>query len=322
MTLPLHLGYCGNRLLREGETRGEATLGEALAHPEAGVFLRAEGLWLAAAESGAPRALFSPAEAGALLGETPVELLLGHTDAGAPRLAAALAPADIARLGTSGEGAERQVAGHPLHDLRTLGMRAALDPDTEGQLAQAHHLLNWHDNARFCGRCGGATVSEAAGFRRRCARCDHMMFPRTDPVSIMLVHDGEGRCLMGRQPHFAPNMWSCLAGFVEAGETVENAVRRETLEEAGIEVGAVRILLSQPWPFPGSLMIGCEARAGSRDIRFDGAELEDCRWFTREEVGLMLDGRHPDGLGVPPPYAIAHHLIRVFAEGREAADRP
>ena len=138
-------------------------------------------------------------------------------------------------------------------------------------------------------------------------------FPRTDPVVIMLAIDGE-RCLLGRSGRFAANSWSCLAGFVEPGETIEEAVRREVREEAGVVVGNVKYFRSQPWPFPSSLMIGCHARAISREITVDRNELEDARWFSRAEVAAMLVGRHPHGLTTPPPVAIAHHLIRAWVE--------
>jgi NAD+ diphosphatase len=128
----------------------------------------------------------------------------------------------------------------------------------------------------------------------------------------MLVTDGE-RCLLGRQSRFLPGMYSCLAGFIEPGETVEDAVRRETFEEAGIRVGAVSYWMSQPWPFPSSLMIGCVGEALTTEIVMDRDELEDARWFTRDEIGLMLEGRHPENLFAANPIAIAHHLVRKWA---------
>ncbi len=129
----------------------------------------------------------------------------------------------------------------------------------------------------------------------------------------MLAIDGE-RCLLGRSPRFLPTMWSCLAGFMEPGEAIEDAVRRETREEAGITCGRVVYFHSQPWPFPSTLMIGCHAEALTRDIVVDHAELDDARWFTRTEVATMLMRKHPDGLTTPPPVAIAHHLIRAWVE--------
>ncbi|WP_246191120.1 NAD(+) diphosphatase [Aureimonas leprariae] len=294
---PPHLGFSGNRLRRAGEERTEATLGEALAHPAARVLLRGEGGWL----SGSDGFLFPVGVAERLGGEDAV--LLGTEPGGAPRLAMR-----IPAVG-SDDGSQAQ-------PLRALAMSGALESDLEGQLAQAEHFLNWHRRARFCGLCGGPTVAEAAGYRRRCTACNETHFPRTDPVSIMLIHDGDGSCLLGRGAHFAPGMWSCLAGFVEPGETLEDAVRREVEEEAGIAVGEVGYLTSQPWPFPGSLMLGCHGLATSRKITFDHAELEDCRWFGRHEVQEMFAERHPGGLTLPKPFAIAHHLVKAFAERR------
>jgi NAD+ diphosphatase len=131
----------------------------------------------------------------------------------------------------------------------------------------------------------------------------------------MLVTHGDA-CLLGRQARYATGSWSCLAGFVEPGETIEDAVRRETLEEAGVRVGPVRYVASQPWPFPSTLMIGCRAEALDDALVIDSTELEDARWFARDEVRSMLYGSHPDGLIVPPPLAIAHHLIRGWASSR------
>lgn len=149
--------------------------------------------------------------------------------------------------------------------------------------------------------------------------CGAQHFPRTDPVVIMLAHDGD-RCLLGRQPHFLQGMWSCLAGFIEPGENIEEATRREIAEEAGIRCGRVRYLGSQPWPFPMSLMIGCHVEALSTGLSVDRTELEAARWFARAEAAAMLDRRHPDGLTTPPPWAIAHHIIRAWVECGDAGD--
>src|SRR5690606_3739330 len=132
-------------------------------------------------------------------------------------------------------------------------------------------------------------------------------------VAIMLAVTRD-RCLLGRSPHFAPCMYSALAGFIEPGETIENAVRREVLEESAIRLGRVVYHASQPWPFPYSLMIGCFGEALNEDIAFDGKELEDCRWFTRAETRAIIAGRHEEGIAIPPPGAIASHLIRAWAE--------
>ena len=155
---------------------------------------------------------------------------------------------------------------------------------------------------------------EAAGWRRACLACGTQHFPRTDPVVIMMATEGE-RCLLGRQPRFPPGMYSCLAGFVEPGETIEDAVRREIAEEAGLAIGAVHYRGSQPWPFPASLMIGCLAEATSTTIVVDKDELEDARWVSREDTRAILEGRHAGGLVCPPVMAIANHLMRAWAYG-------
>jgi NAD+ diphosphatase len=201
-------------------------------------------------------------------------------------------------------------------DLRSLAVQGLLPAPLLGVLAQAKSLLHWHARHRFCAQCGAPTQAAAAGWKRLCAACSAQHFPRTDPVVIMLVMDGE-MCLVGRQPRFNPGMYSALAGFIEPGETVEAAVRREVAEEAGIVVGAVAYHASQPWPFPASLMIGCFGKALSREIVVDTTELEDARWITRDEVRAMFAGAHPGGFLPPAPIAIAHHLMRAFAEGKE-----
>ena len=199
-------------------------------------------------------------------------------------------------------------------DLRAIAVQGAVPPDELGILAEAKALLHWHGRHRFCANCGAPTATACSGFRRDCAACGAQHFPRTDPVAIMLVARGE-RCLLGRQSRFVAGMYSCLAGFVEPGETIEAAVRRETFEEAGVRIGDVHYVASQPWPFPANLMIGCRAEALSDEIVVDRSELEDARWFARDEVAAMLAGAHPDGLRGPVPVAIAHHLMRGWLDG-------
>jgi NAD+ diphosphatase len=198
-------------------------------------------------------------------------------------------------------------------DLRSIAVRGLVEADHLPPLAEGKALLNWHARHRFCSTCGAATEVVEGGWRRDCPSCRAQHFPRTDPVVIMLAVEGE-RCVLGRSHRFQPGMWSCLAGFVEPGEAIEDAVRRETREEAGIICGRVRYFASQPWPFPTSLMIGCHAEALSRDIVIDRAELDDARWFEREEVATMLLRCHPDGLTTPPTMAIAYHIIRAWVE--------
>ena len=179
--------------------------------------------------------------------------------------------------------------------------------------AQGRQMLDWHARHRFCAVCGRGTSVKEAGYMRECDDCDAQHFPRTDPVVIMLVESGD-RCLLGRQAAWPPGMFSALAGFVEAGESLEEAVRREVLEEAGVRVGAVRYFASQPWPFPSSLMIGCVAHAESSDVTVDKAEIQEARWFTKAEIARSLATPGAGGMFVPPPLAIAHHLIRHWAE--------
>ncbi|HTO70435.1 MAG TPA: NAD(+) diphosphatase [Myxococcota bacterium] len=179
--------------------------------------------------------------------------------------------------------------------------------------AQGRQMLDWHARHRFCAVCGRGTSVKEAGYMRECDDCDAQHFPRTDPVVIMLVESGD-RCLLGRQAAWPPGMFSALAGFVEAGESLEEAVRREVLEEAGVRVGAVRYFASQPWPFPSSLMIGCIAHAESSDVTVDKAEIQEARWFTKAEIARSLATPGAGGMFVPPPLAIAHHLIRHWAE--------
>jgi NAD+ diphosphatase len=198
-------------------------------------------------------------------------------------------------------------------DYRSVNSQALLDPEGLGALAQAAALLAWHASHRFCSRCGTQSEMRAGGYKRLCPNCNAEHFPRTDPVAIMLAVRGD-RCLLGRSPHFPPGMYSALAGFIEPGETIENAVRRETLEEAGVRLGRVAYHASQPWPIPYSLMIGCYGEAMNEDITADMTELEACRWFTRDEVLAALEGKHPDGVYVPPRSAIASLLIRNWAE--------
>jgi NAD+ diphosphatase len=199
----------------------------------------------------------------------------------------------------------------PLRSLASLGHLS------DRMLAIASHakaLTNWHDNHLFCSTCGAKTVLVEAGAKRVCRACDTDHFPRVNPVAIMLVYSGD-KCLLGRQSRFPPGVYTALAGFVEPGETIEEAVRRETFEESGIRVGKVTYITSQPWPFLSNLMIGCHAEAISTELDPDFDELEDVRWFERVEVEQMIAGSHPDGLQPPTRIAIANHLMLSFLDG-------
>ena len=195
-------------------------------------------------------------------------------------------------------------------DLRAVA--AQLSGEESGIVAQARALVDWHATHPFCARCGEATVLAQGGALRRCAKCAAEHFPRVNPVVIMLVVRGE-RCLLGRQAAWPRGMFSTLAGFVETGETIEEAVRREVREESGIEVGEVTYHSSQPWPFPSSLMIGCIAEALSEDIVIDPHEIDDARWFPRETVLRACRGEtDASELFLPPVMAIGRRLCDVW----------
>jgi NAD+ diphosphatase len=192
--------------------------------------------------------------------------------------------------------------------------RAAFDTigllvESEAPLfAAALSLAWWHSRHRFCANCGASTEIERGGWSRKCADCSAQHFPRVDPVVIMLA-EHEGRLLLGRQPQYPPGRYSALAGFLEPGESIEAAVARELHEEAGIAVADVTYVASQPWPFPSSLMLGCHARALGDELTIDTTELDDARWFTREEIAAALAGA-PDAAFQPPPrFAIARTLL-------------
>lgn len=174
--------------------------------------------------------------------------------------------------------------------------------------ATAKALTGWHVSHRFCARCGAESRMIMAGWQRSCPACGGQHFPRTDPVVIMLVTDGD-RTLLGRSPGWPEGMYSCLAGFVEPGETIEAAVRREVFEEAAIQVGRVEYLASQPWAFPSSLMLGCRAGAIDRTIRIDPDEIEDAIWVSKQEVMDAFAGQHPRLLPAREG-SIAHFLLR------------
>src|SRR5581483_744890 len=181
-------------------------------------------------------------------------------------------------------------------------------------LAQAKAMIDWHRRHGFCPNCGTRTDLMDAGYRRLCGTCHAEHFPRVDPVVIMLASDGDA-CLVGRGKQFPPGMFSALAGFIEPGETIEEAVRRELMEEASLEVGDVSFYATQPWPFPSSLMIGCFAKAANREVKADETELAEVRWLERRVARELIQGRPLGDIRLPPPIAIAHHLIKTWAFG-------
>ena len=194
--------------------------------------------------------------------------------------------------------------------LRSLAADGVLPAEQLGMLAQARSLIQWHERRTFCSNCGGRNEFADAGYRRHCPACGMDHFPRTDPVVIMVVRH-EARILLGRQKTWLPGMYSALAGFVEPGETIEDAARREVFEESGIRVGAVNYVTSQPWPFLSNLMIGLIGEAVTAEIKLDEKELEDARWFAPAEARQMVERTHPGGFYAANPFAIAHELVRT-----------
>src|SRR5437868_751594 len=238
-------------------------------------------------------------------GANPGTIFLGLRD-GAPVFGMGISAAAVEHLLTRNDVA--------VTELRGMAMQGTVPPNQLSAIAMAKSMVSWHQRHGFCATCGTRTAMSQGGWKRDCPSCKAEHFPRTDPVVIMLVTHGD-KCLLGRQKQFQPGMWSCLAGFVEAAETIEDAVRREIFEESGIRCTDVTYYMTQPWPYPSSLMIGCSARATSEEIVVDRAELEDARWFSRAEVALMHSRQHPDGMFAAHPFAIAHHLIGRWLHG-------
>ncbi|MFD1333106.1 NAD(+) diphosphatase [Methylopila musalis] len=302
------LGYAGLALDRCGERRDASGFLEGVAaDPAAGIVLFAGDRPALRPEGDGLAPLFDR-DAAAGMGAAGAEVFLGLDPDGRPCFARQH-PA---------EAADR-LPDALFEDLRTVASDGRLAGSALALVGYARAMLAWHARNGFCANCGAPTRMESGGWRRGCPACGALHFPRTDPVAIMLVTHG-GRCLLGRQARFPPGVWSCLAGFVEPGETLEDAARREIFEEAGVIVGPVSYAFSQPWPFPSQLMLGVTAEARGDALTPDLSELEALRWFSRDEAAALLAGDHPDGLRAPPPAAIAHHLLRLFVE-RETAGR-
>ena len=188
-------------------------------------------------------------------------------------------------------------------------LMASLAPEDLALYGGARSVVDWHARHRFCAACGEATTLAKGGWQRDCGACGAQHFPRTDPVTIMLVEHG-GRLMLGRGLGWPEGRFSALAGFVEPGESIEEAVAREVLEESGVRVRDVTYVASQPWPFPSQLMIGCHSYADDDALKIDETEMAEVRWFTRNEVEAALAGNADAPFLAPPPHAIAHHLLR------------
>jgi NAD+ diphosphatase len=299
----ISLGYIGSKLDRISEQRrNRARIEAAMRHADAGVYALAGDIVLLKKRGEVLDALLSPTETREL-GE-PLQTMFIGLAGEAARTAISITPETAQRMKASGD--------YAAIDLRSVAVQG-LAHEHLPALASAKSVLLWHAGHRFCANCGTPTQTIEAGWRRDCPNCGEHHFPRVDPCVIMLAIDND-RCLLGRSHRFRPNMWSCLAGFVEPGESFEESVRRETMEETGIEIGDMRYFASQPWPFPMSMMVAFHAEAKTTELTIDWKELEGARWFDRDELRLMFKGSHPDGLFVPPSVAIAHHMIRAYVE--------
>ncbi len=283
--------FAGASIDRATHLRADAAaLGRLAAEPEARCLALSRGRPLLAFDGGGPRLGWLPLSAPVFEPGAPTVFL--GIEAGAPRFAREIPDWPdplVAEDGTEGHpglSAELRFA-----DLR--GTMASLTPGDAGNAAAAKGIFAWHETHRFCANCGAASEVADAGWKRICPACGAQHFPRTDPVVIMLITHGNS-VLLGRSAAWPPGMYSLLAGFMEPGESIEAAVRRETWEEAGVPVGRVDYLASQPWPFPSSLMLGCRGEALAREIHRDPNELEDARWVSREGALAALSGQDPD----------------------------
>lgn len=305
--------FGGSALDRAGEIRANPqAMAEALAHPDARAIVLWRGKPLIVRIR--PTILMRlPMDHPILQDATDAPIFLGRED-GAPRFAYDLSnwepdQTDMAALGGFLDPSEQH---HPtLDDLEVFAelrrIMTWLSPRDAELAATAKAIIGWHDSHGFCAKCGTASEIADAGWRRACPACHTSHFPRTDPVVIMLITHGNS-VLMGRSPGWPDGMYSLLAGFVEPGETLEAAVRREVFEESGVHVGQVDYLASQPWPFPASLMFGCHGVATSDQIQIDPVEIEDAMWVSREEMVQAFAGEHPRLLPARKG-AIAHFLL-------------
>jgi len=313
--------FGGSDLDRAGRLRGDAAALDALGRRAgAGVVVMWRGKPLVSGEAGAARLALVPPGHPVLLASVGTRVFLG-LEGEEGRWAhdlSAWEPEEgpAATLGAFLDPSEQRHPGLP-EGTRFAELRAVmtqLDAREAELAATAKAILGWHEGHGFCARCGAASKVVMAGWQRDCPACGAHHFPRTDPVVIMLITHGNS-VLLGRSPGWPPGMHSLLAGFIEPGETVEAAVRREVWEEAGIRVGEVGFVTSQPWPWPASLMMGCRGTAITTEITVDPVELEAAVWVSRERMALIAAGRDEE---IKPTRkgAIAHHLLQLWLSGR------
>lgn len=289
------IAFTGHRVDRADHIRADPARLAALRGGGAGLVLRLDGLTPVYGEDNALQ--FDP-----LAVDETAEMVFLGLQGDAPLFVAVPGTGDI----------------RPAYEQRAQWAALGLLPPHELALyGGARSIADWHARHRFCAKCGAPTVMAKGGWQRDCPACAAQHFPRTDPVAIMLV-EHDGALLLGRNARFPARSYSALAGFIEPGESVEEAVAREVLEEAGVRCHSVRYVASQPWPFPSQLMLGCHARADSRALSIDTTELEDARWFTRAEVAEAIErGAEATGFLAPPKYAIAHSLLAWWLEQTE-----
>lgn len=319
MKLAEQVTFGGSRFDRAAHIRGDAAaLAEALAHRHAAAIVLWRGKPLVCGEALDRLAMIPVTHPVLNAGygvAVPRPVFLGRDETGVPLFAADISAwepemSDLSSLGLFVDPSEQAhpdfPVGHVFVELRRLMARLS-QRDAE-LAATGKAIIGWHESHRFCAKCGAPSDIIKAGWHRVCMTCKAHHFPRTDPVVIMLITHGNS-VLMGRSPGWPEGMYSLLAGFVEPGETLEAAVRREVLEEAGIEVGNVGYLASQPWPFPASLMVGCSGEALGRELHIDPIEIEDAKWVTRDDMMTAFAGEHPL-LKPARRGAIAHFLLQ------------
>ena len=308
------LAFRDSGLNRAAHARGGADQSELLQHPQAHVFLFWRGKPLVSGSDDGDKHLANVGVAHAMVPhivDGPV--FLGISETGAPYFAADVSPwepdvvpQDMNAFHDPSEQSHPDLpSGFRFVELRSImGQLSLRDAELA---ATGRGLLEWHRSHGFCANCGDKSKFANAGWERDCPACGRKHFPRIDPVVIMLITHGNS-VLVGRSHGWPEGMYSLLAGFIEPGEMIEAAVRREVFEESGVQVGDVHVITSQPWPFPASLMIGCTGAAVSTKINIDPNEIEDARWISKEDMMDIQNGQHPT---IKPARggAIAHALI-------------